>query len=355
MYLTSEEFDDAAHQLYEAGEYDAALCLLREGLLHHPASADLHVALGYVHFARDEYVWASRSFGRALELDDEHEDAWVGLGEANLKFGRVEVASRCFARVDELGSGTDGELGLAIAQALFREGIYSETRDRLLALMHDWGEWGEVRATLAYTYHALGDDSAACRELHLALQLDPELHEARTFLSRLLLERGDLPGFVREMERVPPNEHWDQPSVWRFIELKCSLEGLSGDDELLTPWRERWRALQAEPDALDHLLAEVEMAFEERLLEPMQPKGNQTPGPAVHRVRTTDGQVFSGRWGEIVQQMRAALSDRSDPLALFVRTAAHRVRSLTGGSLPCEHAEALLRDGARKGLLWIES
>lgn len=369
-FLSSEEFDEQAHQLYDAGEYDRALEVLHEGLRRYPDSVDLHVGLGYVRLAREEFAWARQSFRHALELDGDHEDAWVGLGESLLKFGRLDEALHCFGRIDELGLEEDLELGLAIGRALYREALYRESRQRLARLAALHKESAEVRAALAYTLHALGDDLGARRELRASLRLDPALHEVRIYLSHLLFERGDMEGALRELERVPPAEHWDPLSLWRFIELKSSLEGCAEDDATLAPWRERWAELQAEPDSIDHLLAEVELAFEEASGESSLPSA-ETSGPAplllspalstedvggfdLHRVRTADGKVFTGTWEEIVRSMRDSLSDPSESLDSFMFRAAQRVRQLTGCDLPCDDPETFLRESARIGLIQIE-
>lgn len=368
-FLSSEEFDEQAHQLYDAGEYDRALEVLNEGLRRYPDAVDLLVGLGYVRLAREEFAWARQSFARALELDGDHEDAWVGLGEALLKFGRLEEALHCFARIDDLGLDEDLELGLAIGRALYREALYRESRQRLARLAAVHKESAEVRAALAYTLHALGDDLGARRELRAALRLDPTLHEVRIYLSHLLFERGDTEGALRELERVPPAEHWDPLSLWRFIELKSSLQGCAEDDPTLAPWRERWAELQAEPDSIDHLLAEVELAFEEAAGDsplPSAEASEPTPlllppvleaeagGFDLHRVRTADGKVFTGTWEEIVRSMRDSLSDPSESLAAFMHRAAQRVRQLTGCDLPCDDPESFLRESARIGLIQIE-
>jgi Flp pilus assembly protein TadD len=347
-FLSSEEFDERAHQLYDAGEYDRALEVLREGLRRYPESADLHIGLGYVRLAREEFAWARHSFERSLAIDAEHEDGWVGMGETLLKFGRLEESLRCFARIDELGLSDACELGLAIGRALYREGLYRESRERLGLLARAHRDVAEVRAALGYTLHALSDEAGARRELRAAMRLDPEMHEVRVYLAHLLFERGDLEEALRELEKVPPEEHWDPLSLWRFIELKCSLEGCSEEDEALAPWRSRWQEMQAEPDAIDHLLAEVESAFDEddedEALEEREP----------HRVRTADGKVFTGTWEEIVLRMRDELSDPSETIDAFMRRAAQRVRKLTGCDLPIDDAEAFLRESARIGLLRIE-
>jgi Flp pilus assembly protein TadD len=357
-FLSSEEFDEQAHQLYDAGEYEQALEVLQEGLQRYPDAVDLHVGLGYIRLAREEFAWARRTFEEALAYDAEHEDGWVGLGESLLKFGRLEEALACFARVDELGLGDDLELGLAIGRALYREALFRESRQRLAALATVHRESAEVRAALGYTLHALGDDLGARRELRSALKLDPELHEVRIYLSHLLFERGDSQSALRELENVPAAEHWDPLSLWRYIELKCSLDGCREDDPALTPWRERWAELQEEPDSIDHLLAEVETAFEESGGEPtptpIAAEGGTLLSAAPHTVRTADGQVFSGTWEEIVLRMRDTLSDPEEPVSSFMRRAAQRVRNLTGCDLPCDDAETFIRESARIGLLQIE-
>src|ERR1044071_1249713 len=95
-FLSSEEYDERAHQLYNEGRYDEALDVLREGLAINPNSVELHVGVGYAQLAREEYAWARGSFEQALVLEPEHEDGLAGLGEALLKVGHDEAAGRCF-------------------------------------------------------------------------------------------------------------------------------------------------------------------------------------------------------------------------------------------------------------------
>lgn len=357
-FLSSEEFDERAHLHYDAGEYDEALEVLKEGVQRYPDAVDLHVGIGYVRLAREEYAWAHASFATALTLDPEHEDGWVGLGESLLKFGRLTEALHAFSQIDELGLGGECEMGLAIGRALYREGLFRESRDRLASLARVHGESAEVRAALGYTLHALGDDVGARRELRAALRLEPELHEVRIYLAHLLFERGDMETSLREMELVPPAEHWDPLSLWRYVELKCTLDGLEEDDPILDPWKDRWVELQSEPDAIDHLLAEVEAAFEDAggddLSTPSVAAPLTRPDAEVHRVRTADGRLFIGTWQEIVARMRDELAGPGQDLTSFMEQAANRVRSLTGREIPSDDPEAFLRESARIGLLEID-
>ena len=86
-FLSSEEYDERAHRLYDDGKYDSALDTLKEGLKLYPHSVELRIGLGYTRLAREEFVWAKQAFEQALVLDPEHEDALVGMGEALLRFG----------------------------------------------------------------------------------------------------------------------------------------------------------------------------------------------------------------------------------------------------------------------------
>jgi Flp pilus assembly protein TadD len=367
-FLSAEEYDEQAHRHYDAGDYDAALEMLLDGLRVHAESVLLHVGLGYVRIAREEYAWARRSFERALELDADYEDAWVGLGETLLKFGDVERALRCFGRIDDMGLSDDLELGLTVGRALYREGLFSEARQRFTSLGGAHPDSAELAAARGYTLHALGDDVGARREMRRALRLDADLHEARIYLAHLLYDRGDRPAALRELERVPPPEHWDTLSVWRYVELKTAVDGTAPDDALFDPWRARLAELEEEPDAIDHLLAEVEAAFEEPEEEPVRAPLEMSAqvdfimkvlGTGdrrdVHRVRTVEGTLYEGTWEEIVSRMRDAAAGPDEPLASFMHRAARQIRERTGAELPCDTPEAFLRAGARIGLLRIEA
>src|ERR671919_507704 len=102
-FLSSEEYDERAHQLYNEGQYDEALAVLREGLTLYPHAVELHIGVGYARLAREEFAWARRSFEEALVLDGDHEDPLAGYGETLLRFAQTADALRAFRRVLDLG------------------------------------------------------------------------------------------------------------------------------------------------------------------------------------------------------------------------------------------------------------
>src|SRR3989442_3943238 len=95
-FLSSDDYDERAHQLYNEAQYDEAIDILREGLSLYPHAVELHVGIGYARLPREEYAGSRKAFEEAGALDAEHEDALAGLGEALLKFGDRAAAVACF-------------------------------------------------------------------------------------------------------------------------------------------------------------------------------------------------------------------------------------------------------------------
>ena len=98
-FLSSEEYDEQAHKLYNDGDYEGALEMLKEGLSLYPNAVELYVGLGYARLAREEYAWARKAFERAAILDPAQADALVGLGETLLRFGERSQALQLFDQV----------------------------------------------------------------------------------------------------------------------------------------------------------------------------------------------------------------------------------------------------------------
>ncbi|HEY5063111.1 MAG TPA: tetratricopeptide repeat protein, partial [Gemmatimonadaceae bacterium] len=196
-FLSSEEYDERAHQLYNDGQYDDALTILREGLTLYPNSVELHVGIGYAQLAREEYAWARRSFEQALVLEPEHEDGLAGLGETMLKLGQDEAAMRCFRRTLELGYADDVDLMLQVGRSLFREGslrdksdLFDAAKEFFDTAVQQVPDSAEAIACVGYTQHRLGDDSGAIGSLRRSLQLDSDHAEARIYLANILYDQS---------------------------------------------------------------------------------------------------------------------------------------------------------------------
>src|SRR6185369_12651444 len=125
-FLSSDEFDEQAHQLYNQGRYDEALETLKDGLALYPSAVELHIGMGYAYLAREEFAWSRRAFDTALSLDTDHEDALAGMGEALLAVGDQAGAVRNFERLLALGFQDDHEMMLQAGRALFRSGLLAQ-------------------------------------------------------------------------------------------------------------------------------------------------------------------------------------------------------------------------------------
>ena len=364
-FLSSEEYDERAHQLYNEGQYDEALEVLREGLSLYPNAVELHIGVGYARLAREEYAWGRRAFEEALVLDPDHEDALAGLGETLLKFGQQPAAVRCFRRILELGYRDDIDLMLQVGRALFREGIMDEARDFFEIGVQQAPEAAEAVACLGYAQHRLGDDEAAIASLRRALQIDDEHAEARIYLANILYDRGDHEAALYHLERTEPEDHWDELGIWRLVELKKSLYRLSDDDPELRPWDERISELSGDPDDIDEMLAEIESKVNDdaetevrgqlelfgALLTDLADKKRDT---LQHRVMTRDGRPYVGSWEDIVRQMRDASTEFvGRTIQEYMLTEARRGFSKTGMVIPTDDAESFIRGSADAGLLRI--
>jgi tetratricopeptide (TPR) repeat protein len=369
-FLSSEEYDERAHQLYNEGEYDQALSVLREGLTLYPNSVELHIGVGYAHHAREEYAWARRAFEEALVLDPEHEDALAGLGETLLKFGQRDNALKLFRHTLELGYADDLDLMLQVGRALFREGMIEEAREFFDVAVQNAPDNAEAISCVGYAEHRMGEDDAAVLTLRKALRIDPDHVEARIYLGNILYDRGDYEASLYNLDKSSPDDHWDELGIWRLIELKKSIYKLRDGDPELKPWEERVQELAGEPDDIDEMLAEIEaraMETDEEsargqlelfgaLLNTLGDDGDGTVEPDVvssdHRIVTGD-HAYEGTWEEIVQQMRDHTGGDVS-LEQYMATEARRGYGLTGVEISARDAESFIRGSADAGLLRID-
>ena len=350
-FLSSEEYDERAHRLYDDGDYDAALDILKEGVRLYPHSVELYVGLGYTRLAREEFAWAKQAFERALVLDPEHEDGLVGMGESLLRFGQRSEALRLFRVARETACGGDLELLLTIGRALYRERLYEEAHDVLADAVDRHADSAEAAAAYGYTLHRLRDDQGARRQLVRALQLDHEYHEARIYLGHLLYDRGDWAGAAREFERVPPAEHWDTLAIWRLIELKRGLQKLEPGSTELGVWERRLDEVEAGHDPLEELLAELEAMAGD---DPVGDSTAETPVVSdAHRVQLPDGAVAVGTWADIVEQLRQARSP-GETVAQFMQRLAQEAKAAAGVHVPAGDPREFVLAGAQAGFWQIE-
>jgi len=377
-FLSSEEYDERAHQLYNEGQYDDALAVLSEGLTLYPNSVELHIGVGYARLAREEFAWARRSFEEALVLEPEHEDALAGLGETLLKFGLEDAGVRCFRRTLELGYADDLDLMLQIGRALFREASSRDRRELFATSLEFFEvavqqapESAEAIACVGYAQHRMGDDDPAVASLRRSLQADNDHMEARIYLANILYDRGDYDGSLHHFERTTPEDHWDELGIWRFIELMRAARKLAEHAPELKPWEDRLTELGGEMDDIDELFLEVDGSVSSESGDAEVARGqlelfgdllSKLAGDVPraldasadeHVVLTTDGQQVTGSWEEIVRSLRDSdiegLQDRTTNE--FMARVSKRAFRERGVRVPHHDAESFVRASADAGIL----
>lgn len=367
-FLSSDEYDEQAHQLYNEGRYDDALALLREGLLRYPQAVELHVGVGYAQLAREEYAWARQAFDLALVLDPEHEDALAGLGETLLVLGQVEGALRAFHRIIALGFDDDHELMLQVGRALFREGYFVEAKLFFERARAHHSESPEVAASLGYTAHRLGLDADAFYWLRRALELEPDYPEPRIYLANILYDRGETAAALHHFAKTRPDDHFDDLGVWRTVELLKAARGAGDDDPDVQLWLARLAELGGEASAEDMLLAEIEGLQPDGT--PRDPNQLELFGtlmrdvpemlkrPAVeagtHVIETLGGLTLRGSWDDLIVHLQTVEGAWADGTLLeFMEAFAQRGTAETGVRIPVTNAEAFLRGAADAGVIRI--
>ncbi|MDH3456448.1 MAG: tetratricopeptide repeat protein [Gemmatimonadota bacterium] len=367
-FLSSDEYAERAHELYNGGYYEEAIRELGEAVARFPNSVELHLGLAYVHLALEEYAWARASFETALGLDPNNEEALAGLGESLLKLGDRSAALQCFDRVLALGFREDHDLMLQIGRALFREGMLRYARGFFEIAAEHHEKSAEAAASLGYAAHRLGDEDVSVFWLRHAIDLDEAHSEARIYLGNLLYDRGEYEGSLFHFEHTDPADHYDELALWRTIELKKSIYRLPSDDPELLVWQTRLADLAAGADPVDQLLTEVAATRPDGTMRDPQQielfgtlltelQGMQRrPATEVHRVKTAAGATYGGSWEEIVFQMK--MDDRESSnrsLKEYMQQVALRSRMETGAVIPVTDAESFVQGVAEAGGLQILS
>ncbi|MBE0645087.1 MAG: tetratricopeptide repeat protein [Bacteroidetes bacterium] len=104
---------------YQSGDLDRALFYLQQ--LAGKSLAKVHYSLGLVYWRRSEFGSAERHFRIALDLQSDHVDSAVALGETCLRIGKTREAVEALRRAAMLSPGDD-MIELTLGQSLVADG-----------------------------------------------------------------------------------------------------------------------------------------------------------------------------------------------------------------------------------------
>jgi Tfp pilus assembly protein PilF len=351
-FWSAEEYDRKAQERYEAGDYDAALGILREGVALYPEAVELRVSLGFTQLAREDFVNARRAFFAALRLESEHEDGLAGIGETHLRLGERARGLAAFERVLDLGFARDGDLMLSIGRALVREDLLDHAERFFRLAVEADGESGDAAADLAYVVHRQGRRSEARTWFEAALDRDPDNHDVRVLVANDLYEAGDRRGALAQYERIPAAAMWDSLTLWRVIELLRACRRESDDGPAVRPYLDRLDELFDASSPEDRLIEEVVSTLgDDRELRTSGQFDLFRPGAESGRA----GREASARdWGGVVRMLCRMSSNPDRTVEQFMEDTAQRVQVATGLALPTDDPGAFLEASVRAGVLRLE-
>lgn len=351
-FWSSEEYDGQAQQKYEAGEYDAALEILKEGSSLYPAAVELRVSLGYTQLAREEFLRARGAFAQALILEPDHEDSLVGIADSHLRLGERARALAAFERVIELGFSRDLDLMMTSGRALLREGLLEHAeRFFRMAIKADPNS-GDAAADLAYTLHRRGDPDGTREWLEKALELNESNHDARALLANHLYENGDRRAALAQFELIPPRSLWDSLTVWRVIELLRACRQELDDEGAVRPYLDRLDELFDESTPEDRLFEELAIAADGDVDSIMRGQMDMfRPGAETLPLRV-DGS--GDDWMAVVQLLCRMSSNPDRTVEQFMQDTARHVCRTMGLALPTDDPGAFLEASARAGVLRLD-
>ena len=234
---------------------DAAL----EGLVRtreaNARASDAFVLLAVVEAVRGDNVSALRDVRRAVELAPENFDAQLALGRALYGAGNDAEAVRAFRAAVAL-KPSDARALFFLATTLERagdtEGALAAYRQ--LALKQPRAHEGHLGLGVMLTKRGGAEADEGVRELALALEIDPNLYEARVTLGRALLSEGRAQEAVEHLRRAAelapgnPEPHFQLSLAYRRLGRRREAAAESAIVERIHESRRKTGATNSPPE-----------------------------------------------------------------------------------------------------------
>jgi tetratricopeptide (TPR) repeat protein len=176
-------------ELHGRGRSTEGAALAREALTTNPDHPGLRVALGLLLGLGDDHEAAIEEFRRALSIEPDRFDAWLGVATAMTRLGRTSESIEPLQRCLELRPD-NRDVRFQLGRNLSGLGRYAEAEAALRQAAVDQPN-ADTFAELGLLENRRGDRSAAEREFREALRVEPGHRTALYNLGRLLLHRSD--------------------------------------------------------------------------------------------------------------------------------------------------------------------
>ncbi len=201
----------------DLGADEEAMTIAERLLILHPESAQAHLLMGTLLFNAGLDEEAAGYLRRTIELDPDEESAWLHLGIVYARLGEFSRSSETLrALLDRHPDSLAAELTLA---RLYREtGLLVLAEHYYLLILDKEPGFEPVVLELAGLYESTGEIDKAIALYGDMLANDPDHHEVRHYLVRLLILQERLGEAREELYRLV-EEHPDDLEAWRRIGL----------------------------------------------------------------------------------------------------------------------------------------
>src|SRR5438270_8062948 len=233
----------AASQTTKAGSADARTAKER--------AADALVLLGVVLAVRGDDAGALKLVGQAVGLAPDNYDAQLALGRALFGAGDDAGAVRAFRAAASLRP-TDAQARFFLATALERAGdnVGALAAYRELVARQPGAAEGHLGLGVLLLKRSGAEAEEGLKELARALEINPQLYEARVTLGRALVERGRAGEAVEHLRRAAelapgnPEPHYQLSLAYRRLGRK---EEAAAESDIVRRIHES-RRVGAQPD-----------------------------------------------------------------------------------------------------------
>jgi Flp pilus assembly protein TadD len=215
-------------------------------------ASDALVLLGVVLAVRGDDAGALKSVTQAVELAPESFDAQLALGRARFGAGDDAGAARAFREAVALRP-TDAQARFFLATALEHAGddAGALTAYRELVALQPGSSEGHMGLGVLLLKRGGARADEGLKELARALEIDPNLYEARVALGRALVERGRALEAVEHLRRAAelapnnPEPHYQLSLAYRRLGRK---DEAAAEAEIVKRIHESRRGAPATPD-----------------------------------------------------------------------------------------------------------
>ena len=211
-----------AARWYGREKFDQAEWICRKCIELAPQRPYCRYWLGLVLRKKGDLKGAESAFSAAVILKPNYVRARSLLAGAWREMGRIEEAEHCYIEILKVAPQMwEAHIGFEIL--LLDKPDYSGAVHQFQEAIRAWPDFARTHCFLAEALWRLKRTEEAEKFYRNAIQLDPQLFEARVGYARLLLEREDHKAAVPELQRAV---HLMPDSAWAHSLLGQALSGL---------------------------------------------------------------------------------------------------------------------------------